>query len=95
MNEEHSIVLYIGDSMSFTARPKYLETSGSWVTVRWYYVEEPSEKDWIGVFTPPVDGDYPIDPSEHSPIKWKVTTTKCCGIDIIMCILALKNAKHI
>lgn len=64
--------MYIGSSVSFAARPRYLSTSGEWVTVRWKYVDEPSEKDWIGVFTPPIDDTYPINPTEHAPIKWKV-----------------------
>jgi hypothetical protein len=58
-------------SITFAARPRYLSTSGEWVTVRWKYVNEPSEKDWIGVFTPPIDDVYPVNPSEHAPIKWK------------------------
>ena len=63
----------IGSSISFAARPKYLSSSGEWVTVRWKYVDEPSENDWIGVFTPPLDDVYPINPSQQAPIKWKVT----------------------
>lgn len=67
--------LLIESSVVFAARPRYLTKSGEWVTVRWRYIEDPSDNDWIGVFTPPIDDVYPIDPSEHSPIKWKVQCT--------------------
>ena len=67
-------LLHAGSSLSFAARPKYLSTSGEWVNVRWKYVDEPSENDWIGVFTPPIDDVYPINPSQQAPIKWKVNT---------------------
>ena len=70
----------IGSSISFAARPRYLSTSGEWVTVRWMYIDEPSENDWIGVFTPPIDDVYPVNPSEHAPIKWKVTNNLMCAI---------------
>ena len=64
-----------GSSVVFAARPRYLTQSGEWVTVRWRYIEDPSDNDWVGVFTPPIDDVYPIDPTEHSPIKWKVQCT--------------------
>ena len=50
------------------------------MTVRWKYIDEPSENDWIGVFTPPIDDVYPVNPSEHAPIKWKVTINLMCAI---------------
>ena len=50
-----------------------LETSGSWVNVSWSGVTTPTTKDWIGVYSPPVNGS--IEPA-HAPVKYQVP----CGI---------------
>ncbi len=52
--------------------PQYLETSGEYVTVTWNDVESPSSLDWIGVYSPPLDDVYLINPAEHAPIKYQV-----------------------
>ena len=48
-----------------------------WVNVTWSGVQNPSVGDWIGVYSPPVNGSN-IDPSLHAPVKFqyaKFTTT--------------------
>ena len=50
---------------------KYL-SSGDWVKMSWQYVSNPSVYDWIGVYSPPLDDIYVINPSLHAPIKVQV-----------------------
>ena len=60
--------------------PQYIEQSGNWVTVKWSGVNNPSDADWIGVYSPPNDNSYPIDPVNHAPIKYQVfIPTRCVG----------------
>ena len=47
-----------------------LESSGSWVTVSWSGVSNSKKKDWIGVFSPPVNNS--IDPATYAPVKYQV-----------------------
>lgn len=53
---------------------KYL-SSGDWVKMSWQYVSYPSVYDWIGVYSPPLDDLYLIDPTVQAPIKVQV----CCA----------------
>lgn len=67
---------------------KYL-TSGDWVKMSWQYVSSPSIYDWIGVYSPPLDDIYLINPSVQAPIKVQVRT---CGMammpqSIVHCVL--------
>ena len=48
-----------------------LERSGDWLTVSWEGVTHPSDSDWIGVYSPPINGG--IDPTNHAPIKYQVS----------------------
>lgn len=41
-----------------------------WVNVTWTGVQNPSSNDWIGVYSPPVNGST-IDHSLHAPIKFQ------------------------
>ena len=50
---------------------KYL-SSGDWVKMSWQYVSYPSVYDWIGVYSPPLDDIYLINPSIQAPIKVQV-----------------------
>ena len=47
-----------------------LNRSGDWLSVSWEGVPHPSDSDWIGVYSPPVNGG--IDPKNHAPIKYQV-----------------------
>ena len=38
----------------------------------WQYVSSPSVDDWIGVYSPPLDDIYLINPSVQAPIKVQV-----------------------
>ena len=49
--------------------PSTLSGDGGWVKVTWGYVDDPSDNDWVGVYSPPTDDGYRINPSEHAPIK--------------------------
>ena len=61
--------------ISFSVTPSILSKSGDWVTVSWQKVEYPNSSDWIGVYSPPINDIYRIDPVNHSPIKFQVCTT--------------------
>eukprot|EP00731_Ephydatia_muelleri_P019818 Em0012g643a len=56
-------------SVSISATPALLVTSGDWITVSWENAGVPSTSDWVGVFTPPVDGS--IDLRHHAPVKYQ------------------------
>ena len=47
-----------------------LESSGAWINVSWSGVPTPVAEDWIGVYSPPVNGS--IDPAAHAPVKYQV-----------------------
>ena len=36
---------------------------------------DPSDEDWVGVYSPPTNDGYRINPSEHAPIKLLVCKT--------------------
>ena len=59
---DHDIVL--------TVNATELESSGAWVNVSWSGVSDPKKKDWIGVYSPPIDNT--IDPSYRAPVKYQV-----------------------
>ncbi len=48
--------------------PSTLSSTGGWVKVTWKYVDDPADNDWVGVYSPPTDDGYLINPSEHAPI---------------------------
>ena len=50
---------------------KYL-SSGDWVKMSWQYVSSPSVYDWIGVYSPPLNDIYVINPTLQAPIKVQV-----------------------
>ena len=63
--------LFLADNaISFHLNTTLLAHSGDWVTVTWANVDNPSPKDWIGVYSPPVNGS--VDPINHAPIKFQV-----------------------
>lgn len=64
--------VHADSSITVNVYPTNLSGSGGWVKVTWSYVDDPSDSDWIGVYSPPTDDYYKIDPSEHAPIKLKV-----------------------
>ena len=61
----------IDANIKLGASPNTLEHSGDWVTVSWSGVSSPSVEDWIGVYTPPTNGNS-IDPKHHAPVKFQV-----------------------
>ena len=61
---------YTDDDISFHVNQTKLEKSGDWVTVSWDNVSPPEVSDWIGVYSPPINGS--IDPFNHAPIKFQV-----------------------
>ena len=70
-------------TISLHVNTTLLAQSGDWVTVTWENVDSPSSSDWIGVYSPPVNGT--IDVKNHAPVKFQVClcckqTCKCsCG----------------
>lgn len=56
-------------SISMKVYPSTLSGSGGWVRVTWSYVSDPSGDDWVGLYSPPTNDGYRINPSEHAPIK--------------------------
>ena len=63
------LVLVLDSSVSMNVYPTTLGNTGGWVKVTWQYVDDPSEDDWVGLYSPPTSDDYGIDPSEHAPIR--------------------------
>lgn len=79
MNKEFSMIrfsctLYPENSIQFSVTPSTLSSSGEWVKVSWQDVKYPNSSDWIGVYSPPANDVYRIDPINHSPIKFQVCT---------------------
>ena len=58
-------------TIKLVASPNALEHSGDWVTVSWSGVSYPSFEDWIGVYTPPTNGNS-VDPQKQAPVKFQV-----------------------
>jgi len=48
--------------------PSTLSSTGGWVKVTWKYVDDPADNDWVGVYSPPTNDGYGINPSKHAPI---------------------------
>lgn len=70
-----SVCVIISDSdVTMKVYPTTLNSTGGWVKVTWSYVDNPSENDWVGVYSPPVnDSSCLINPSKHAPIKLLVS----------------------
>ena len=62
------------NDISFHLNTTLLAHSGDWVTVTWANVDNPSPEDWIGIYSPPVNGT--VDAKNHAPIKFQVRL--CC-----------------
>lgn len=61
----------IDDTVLIKVSPTELNAPGAdWVKVTWTGVQKPSRDDWIGVYSPPVNGSN-IDPSLHAPVKYQ------------------------
>ena len=58
------------NDISFHLNTTLLAHSGDWVTVTWANVDNPSPEDWIGIYSPPVNGT--VDAINHAPIKFQV-----------------------
>ena len=74
----HSIIMTliikpIETGIKVNVYPANYLSSGDWVKMSWQYVSNPSVYDWIGVYSPPLDDIYRINPSVHAPIKVQVT----------------------
>lgn len=66
-----TVSLWSADSsITMNVYPTTLSGSGGWVKVTWSYVDDPSDDDWVGVYSP--DDGNGVDPSEHAPIKLRV-----------------------
>lgn len=59
-------------SIIFDVYPTSLSQSGEWVKVSWNHVQNPSNTDWVGVYSPPLNDVYRINPAEHAPVKLQV-----------------------
>ena len=82
----HTGMLLLADGyIKLRVTPQYIEQSGNWVTVKWSGVSNPSDADWIGVYSPPVDDSYPIDPVNHAPIKYQVFIPTRCSDGLHLC----------
>ena len=64
-------------SIEITVNTTLLKQSGDWVNVSWTGVPDPSHDDWIGVYSPPVNGSS-IDPQAHAPVKYQVSSWSEC-----------------
>ena len=65
--------VHIDQSVMLAVSPKLLQTSQQWVTVSWEGVQNPSDGDWVGIYSPPVH-----DASSITPVKFmraNVSTT--------------------
>ena len=62
---------YADGYIKLQVSPQYVEQSGDWVTIKWSYVSNPNDADWIGMFSL-VDDTYPLDPENYAPIKYQV-----------------------
>ena len=61
----------IDDAVTISISPTKLNNSeADWVNVTWSGVQSPSNDDWIGVYSPPVNGTT-IDHSAHAPVKYQ------------------------
>lgn len=67
-SSESSVRLYVSPNKYFT--------SGDWVRLSWQYITSPSNYDWIGLYSPPQDDIYRINPVLHAPIKVQVVTCR-------------------
>ena len=56
-------------SITMKVYPTTLNGSAGWVTVTWGNVDDPSDNDWVGVYSPPTNDGYRINPSDHAPLK--------------------------
>ena len=64
MSAESSVRLYVN--------PNVYLASGDWVKLTWKYVSSPSNYDWIGLYSPPHNDVYRINPTLSAPIKIQV-----------------------
>lgn len=64
--------LHAESSVRLLVNPNIYLTSGEWVKVAWRYVSSPSSYDWIGLYSPPQDDVYRINPTLSAPIKIQV-----------------------
>jgi len=64
-----NVQLNLDGNITLSASPKILTAPSEWVTVSWSGVREPTDQDWIGVFSP---GD--IDISRTAPVKYQFTS---------------------
>ena len=83
-----------------------LEHTGEWVNVSWSGVPTPGDEDWVGVYSPPVNGNT-VDPAAHAPVKYQVCTLKalCQYIssnwllyltpDAVKCVIARNVNAHV
>ena len=68
-----------------------LEHTGEWVNVSWSGVPTPGDEDWVGVYSPPVNGNT-VDPAAHAPVKYQVCTLSNIIIELfffLVCTLLI------
>lgn len=70
-----SFFLHTESTIQVNVYPAKNLSSGDWVKMSWRYVDNPSIYDWIGVYSPPMDDIYLINPTKQAPIKVKVSLT--------------------
>ena len=69
----HHTSACVESSIKVNVYPANYLTSGDWVKMSWQYVSNPSVYDWIGVYSPPLDDIYLINPSVQAPVKVQVS----------------------
>jgi hypothetical protein len=61
----------LDNTISLDAAPKALPNSGSWVTVTWEGVRDPSGTDFIAAYAVPFEKDVELEPSRLAPVKYQ------------------------
>lgn len=64
--------MHVESSIRLAATPSKYLFSGDWVSISWRYVSSPSNYDWIGLYSPPRNDIYRINPVRQAPIKVQV-----------------------
>ena len=76
------------DSITLTASPDLLATSGSWVNVTYKGVENPKKEDVVAVYSPTPDRPS-LDPRRSAPIKfivgWERSICTTCACLLVSC----------
>ena len=82
-------LIFTESSIRLAVNPTKYLMSGDWVTISWQYVNSPSNYDWIGLYSPPRNDIYRINPALQAPIKVQVLKEQLAIINVDMTLLGL------